>query len=143
MRKIFMAALILFLTLINVQASAQIDYGTSKIYTREDMNAAIVLIKNQFSQWKGCKLRNIRYAGDGCNSAENIRWLNEIGNTGIVGGDCEKKYVEVMEFLSDFYASKDVKKYGLTFNPDFEYKDWQWWLARTEGGDWELVSWGY
>ena len=138
-----MAALILFLTLINVQASAQIDYGNSKIFTRADMDTAIVLIKKQFSQWKGCKLHNIRYADDACNSNENIRWSNELGRTGIVGGDCGKRYVKVMEFLSDFYSSKDVQKYGLTFNPDFEYKDWQWWLACTNEGEWELVSWGY
>ena len=25
----------------------------------------------------------------------------------------------------------------------FEYADYQWWLARKDGGDWELVSWGY
>ena len=24
-----------------------------------------------------------------------------------------------------------------------EYTDWQWWLARSEGGDWELLTWGY
>ena len=27
--------------------------------------------------------------------------------------------------------------------PDTEYTDYQWWLARTENGDWEIVSWGY
>ena len=29
----------------------------------------------------------------------------------------------------------------MTFNPDEDYTDYQWWLARTEGGSWEHPSW--
>lgn len=29
------------------------------------------------------------------------------------------------------------------WEPDQEYTDYQWWLARAEDGDWEIVSWGY
>ena len=28
-------------------------------------------------------------------------------------------------------------------NPDFEYEDWQWILARTSDSGWELLQWGY
>lgn len=26
---------------------------------------------------------------------------------------------------------------------DTEYEGWQWWLARSEGGAWTLLTWGY
>ena len=29
------------------------------------------------------------------------------------------------------------------WNEDYEYTDWQWWLARSDGGKWKLVEWGY
>ena len=42
-------------------------------------------------------------------------------------------------FLTDFYsaAAHDA------WEADTEYNDYQWWLARTDGGDWEVVSRGY
>lgn len=32
---------------------------------------------------------------------------------------------------------------GDAWNPDFEYEDWQWILARTSDSGWELLQWGY
>ncbi len=141
MRKIFMALAIVALALINVQASAQvqIDYGESKIYSRADMDESIALIQEQFAKWQGCEMKNLRYAGDECNNEENIKWLNEL----IEARGYKDKCVACIEFFSDFYVSKDAQKYGLTLNPDSEYKDWQWWLARTDKGEWELLTWGY
>ena len=26
---------------------------------------------------------------------------------------------------------------------DEEYMNWEWWLARTDGGEWHLMTWGY
>lgn len=140
MKKFVIAALALFLTLINFQVSAQVqtDYRKSDIYTQADMDAAIEIINEQFSQWEGCTLLNIRYAGDDCNSAENLRWMNELANA----RKYDVKFVQCIEFLSDFYASKDTEGHT-TFEPDSEYKNWQWWLARAEGGNWQLMSFGY
>lgn len=41
----------------------------------------------------------------------------------------------------DFHSPVEEGPYAWT--PDYEYKDYQWWLGRTEGGDWEIVSYGY
>lgn len=30
-----------------------------------------------------------------------------------------------------------------SWEPDHEYEAYQWYVAREEGGEWELVSWGY
>ncbi len=36
-----------------------------------------------------------------------------------------------------------AKKGGGAWTADEEYTDWQWWLARSDGGQWKLMSWGY
>ena len=28
-------------------------------------------------------------------------------------------------------------------DPDTEYPDFEWWLARTADGGWQLLNWGY
>ena len=113
-------------------ADVTVDYGASTLYTRDEMNAAISLIRDEFSTWEGCELHSISYTGDACNSAENIKWVNEIKPG--------KHYTQCIEFLSDFHSPVEG---GDAWEPDQEYTDWQWWLARTDSGDWALVSWGY
>ena len=45
-------------------------------------------------------------------------------------------------FECDFHSPKsDADAGGLIV--DEEYTDWQWWLARSEGGRWKLMTWGY
>lgn len=55
--------------------------------------------------------------------------------------DAGKQYAQVAEFLMDFHSPVEEGPYA--WEPDMEYKDYQWWLARPDGGDWEVVSWGY
>lgn len=119
-------------------AAAEIDYGASEIYSRADMDSAIEIIQKQFSNWRGCELHNIRYGGDEANSAENIRWMNELAPA----HGCEPNFTQCIEFLSDFYVSPEAANYT-TFETNSEYKNWQWWLARTDGGKWILLTWGY
>lgn len=129
-------ALVILLTSCASAAKFEISYGASEIYSKADMDAAIKLIKKRFGKWKGCELHNIRYAGDACNSAENLKWLNEIAP----GQGYAPNFTQCIEFFSDFYVSE---KTNTVFNPDSEYKDYQWWFARTKGGDWRLVTSGY
>ncbi len=110
-----------------------IDYGDSSLYTLEKLEAAAVQIKCKFASFKDCELHSLRYAGDSCNSEENIRWLNDL--------DPGNDYVQVAEFLTDFHSPLDD---GFSaWEPDEEYTDYQWWLARTADGGWQLLSWGY
>ena len=126
----FLAAVIL---LTCTQAAAlKINYGASEIYTQAEMKDAVKIIKKQFGEWKGCKLKNIRYAGDAANNAENLKWLQSLRP--------QENFTQCIEFFSDFYVGK---KTNTTFNPNSNYKDWQWWLARSEGGNWQLVTFGY
>ena len=134
MKKFFVPILaaIILLTFNQAAAKVQINYGASEIYTQADMKDAVKIIKKQFGSWKGCTLKNIRYAGDNANNTENLKWLNNLRP--------QENFTQCIEFFSDFYVGKDT---NTTFNPDSNYKDWQWWLARAEGGTWQLVTFGY
>ena len=110
----------------------EIDYGTSALYSEDELKEATVQIKCNFASLDGCELRSLRYAGDDCNTEENIKWLNSLEEGA--------EYTQVAELLGDFSVSKGS---STSFDPGEEYKDYQWWLARTEDGGWNIVSMGY
>lgn len=111
-------------------------YGKdSELYTLEEMDDAVDIIMEEFDDWTGCEMNGITYAGDECNSEENIERMNELAE--------EEDYIECIEFLTDFHSSEDEEDLeDLSLEPDTDYTDYQWWLARTEDGEWELVTWG-
>lgn len=111
----------------------KIDYGASEFYSQEELEEAVIQIKCQFAAWEGCELHSIRYVGDACNSEENLQWMNELGGE-------DQNYVQAAEFLMDFHSPLEG---GGIWNADAEYTDYQWWLARTEDGGWEIMTMGY
>ena len=116
------------------ETDVDIDYGTSELYSQEDLEEAAIQIKCSFASWKGCELHSLRYAGDECCTEENIAWLNS--HEGVT-----EKYTQVAEFLGSFHSPVES---GLSaWEPDYEYTDYQWWLGRTENGGWEIVDSGY
>lgn len=110
-----------------------VDYGNSSIYTNEDIDIAIKLITEQFYEMEGCELHSLSYTSDECNSNDNIYWMNDLGSRN------NKKYVNCMEIASSFRSPKEG---GGAWEADSEY-NWSWWLAREDGGEWELLTWGY
>jgi len=112
--------------------SVVIDYGRSALYTQEELADAVIAIKEEFAAFEGCELHSIRYAGDENCTEENLKWLNELNPDG--------NYVQVAEFLSDFHSPKEQID---AWEPDTEYTDWGWWLARSADGTWEVLTWGY
>lgn len=113
----------------------KLSYGTSSIYTKSDMDAAVSVILEEFKSWEemGCEMHSISYVSDACNSEKNITWMNELSKDGTV-------YTQCIAFVSDYHSPKTDAG---AWNEDFEYEDWQWWLARTDGGPWVLLTWGY
>ena len=109
-----------------------VDYGNSGIYTEEELEEAMIQVKCQFAFFDGCELHSIRYAGDECCTEENLSWMNELGQG--------ESFVQVAEILTDFHTPDGDKG---VWQPDTEYSDYQWWLARTEDGGWQLLTWGY
>ena len=113
------------------ETDVNIDYGKSEIYTQEDLEEAAIQIKCQFASWEGCEMHSLRYAGDECNTEENIKWLNSM--------DEDAGYIEVCEFLCSFHSPEEGSG---AWEPDHEYENYQFWLARTEDGGWQVVTSG-
>ena len=120
-------------------SKVKIVYGVSDIYSREDMDSAIAIIKEMFSKWDGCELHTIRYTDDDyCNTEKNIKWMNELAE----GRGYEADFDQCIAFFSNFH-SPSYGNHHKTFNTDSEYEDWSWYLARTNGGEWKLITFGY
>lgn len=114
-------------------AEVTIDYGTSDIYTEDDLENAVIQIKCKFAFWEGCELKNIRYAGDDYASDENLERINDTAPDG--------HYTQVAKFLMDFHSPASTG--NTTFEPDKDYVDYGWWLARTADSGWEIITFGY
>ena len=54
--------------------------------------------------------------------------------------DNEQTFTQCIVFSSDFHTSK---KDSEGFNSDYAYRDWKWFLARSDSGEWKLMTWGY
>jgi D-alanyl-D-alanine carboxypeptidase len=114
------------------ETEVDIDYGTSTLYTPEELEEAAIKIKCEFATWEGCELHSMRYAGDECNTEENIKWLDSLSDGA--------EYTKVCEFLCDFHSPKENAG---AWEPDTEYKDYQWWLGYNKDGGWDIVTQGY
>ena len=92
---------------------------------RDAMDVAIAHFKAEF---EGCTLLTMEYIEDrSVNAAAG--WAKTYGaEEGIV-------------LLSSFQI--DDKGGDGSFNPGDTYRNWQWVLVRSEGGAWELKTWGY
>ena len=121
-------------------SKVRIDYGVSEIYTQEDMDSAIEIIKEKFSRWDGCELHSIRYTDDDyCNTKENINWMNDLA----ASQGYEPNFTQCIAFFSSFHSPKSSEDNKTAFNIDSEYEDWSWYLARSDGGEWKLMTFGY
>ena len=101
----------------------------STLYSDADIEAAIDVIEKEFnSEWKGCTLTDIYYAGDET-CADYRDWADR------------NNADEVIVLKSSF----DVDSSGGdgSLNPNSTYDDWMWILVRTDGGEWKHVDHGY
>ena len=110
----------------------KVDYGTSKIFSNEDIDAALNVVAEEAGMWDEITVDNIRYAGDEWSTDENLKKMNELG-----GG---KKFTQVCKILTDVKVADDAP--GGVWEAGKTYKDYCWWLAREDGGQWSLMTWG-
>ena len=120
------------------KSQVTIDYGTSALYTKADMDEAIQLIRQEFDTWTGCELHSIRYTSDDNCNDKNLTWMNDLAEA---RGE-DRSFTQCIFFESSFHSPKKEKDAG-AWNLDEEYTGWQWCLARTESGPWKLMTWGY
>ncbi len=84
-----------------------IDYGTSSIYSKEEMDAAIDVIKKAFSAFEGCKLHSLSYKSDEeCGSADNIAWMNALR----AENDNREDFTQCIAFDSSFRSPKKRRR---------------------------------
>ncbi len=114
--------------------SVDVEYEltNSVLYTEEELKEAAVQVKVEFMGFGDYELHSVRYAGDEFNTEENIQWMNEL--------DEGHNYTQVVKMLTNFHTSKERT---VVLTPDTEYEDYEWWLARTDDGGWQLLTWGY
>ena len=119
-----------YLGVVN-ETDVSLENAKSEIYTDEELEEAAVQVKCKFASFKGAELESLRYAGDESNSEENIRRMNE--------ADEGHEYVQVVQMLTDFHTVAQTE----ALEPNTEYKDYEWWLAREKDEGWQLITWGY
>ena len=113
-----------------------IEYGESDIYTQADMDGAVERIEEKFDGFTGCVLHSVEYGGDGAVTTDNLERMNSLGKA----KGYDEEFTQVINFKSDFRAPLFGNP---VLNPGWDYKDYQWWLARSDGGEWVALTWGY
>ena len=108
-----------------------VDYKTSEMYSREDMDKAISEILKEFDTWDGCVMKKISYSSDE-KCRDNLEYINTLA--------VDTEYDECIFFISTFHSPVEG---GDAWEPDYDYDRWEWYLGRTDGGDWDLLTWGY
>ena len=143
MKKIFLTICLTVILIFSAKVQAadfnfEIDYGQSKIFSQAEMDFCIEIIRSKLEP-SGCKIRNVRYAGDEFNSHKNRKYLNSLAE----GHGLKKKFTKCMLFYSDFKSPPDDGKIS-AWNYDSEYKDWQWWFGFYKiDGEWKLLTEGH
>lgn len=110
----------------------KIDYGKSELYSRSEMDSAIDKITSQFEGFEDCTMDSITYAGDE-RAKKEINYCNTLAEN--------KTYDECIVFTSEFHTSKTSKNPVL--EPGTDYTGYEWYLARNNSGEWDLLTWGY
>lgn len=111
-------------------AEVKIDYGNSLLYTHEEMDSAITEIKEQFSEFEGCELHSLTFAGDE-KCASELSYCRSLRET--------EEITDCIVFHSSFRSPKNG---GGSWESNKVYT-WSWYLARTESGQWILLTYGY
>lgn len=112
----------------NVSDVKVLEYK-SDIYSEEEIEEAIEVVKKYFrSEFSGCTLTEITYAGDDkILSYEDWATKNDAD--------------EVIVLISSFDV--DASGGDGSLNPNSTYSNWSWILARRNGEKWQHVDHGY
>ena len=113
-------------------SNTKVDLGNSDVYTQDSLQSAANVILDEIGSWDSVKkVYDVTYCGDEI-SVDNLDYCNMLG---------DKNYTQCVVFESSFKSANSRHSGG--FNPDSKYTDWQWYLAKTDDGEWELLTWGY
>ena len=109
------------------------DIG-SDVYTEAEMDAAVdAIMAESFWDEMHARVLDIHYIGD--EQSENYL-------ASVQGRFPDSGYTECAVFNTDF-RSAFLAKNAAPLEPREVYTDYQWVLARADGGSWEVVTSGY
>ena len=97
---------------------------SSEMYSQNEIDSAIEVIKTEFSDWNGCKLKTLYYAGDNLCAYET-----------------ETRGVATLVLMSDFTTGNLNGNGGLNSNET--YSNWIWILVKDENDQWIHIDHGY
>ena len=97
----------------------------SSLYSQDDIDAAIDVVKSDFTDWCGCELTLIYYAGDERCKLES-----------------KERGADTLVLLSTFKTGPRQPD-DSSFNTNDTYENWSWILERSEDGTWKHVTHGY
>ena len=103
-----------------------IDYGSSEMYTKQDIESVMQIIKDR--QSGSSKLLSISYVSDYLSERELDYW-NSLDN---YNSDFTECMVLITRFRTPLFGN-------LTMEPNSIY-EWNWIFARTENGPWQLIT---
>ena len=103
---------------------------TSEIYSDEDLQAAVDKIVNYFDV--KVEMQEITYQWDE-ESANQLSYCKELN----------PEIDECAFFKTNFYIPQQDAVMAWAFEPDTTLTDYEWYLGRTAGGEWNVLTAGY
>lgn len=71
-----------------------------------------------------------------------MQWKRPGARVAISNIGCSKSRV-LHPDMSQIHSPSGADTEGTAWEPDTDYEDYSWHLARTDGGEWKLLTWGY
>ncbi len=117
----------------NVEQKADWN-GTSEIYSDEELQAAVDTIMNTVdNEWQvKVEMQEIFYQWDE-ESANQLSYCKELN----------PEVDECAFFKTNFYIPQQDAVMAWAFEPDTTLTDYEWYLGRTAGGEWNVLTAGY
>lgn len=108
--------------------------GSSEVYSQEDLQAAVDAIMNVVeNEWEvKVEMQELFYAGDET-SAANLEYCQSL----------DAEVAECAVFTTNFYIPAQDAQMAGAFEPNTTLTDYQWYLGRSNGWEWNVLTAGY
>ena len=109
-------------------------WDVAPLYTAEDLKAAEKTITEEGFGKMTVKVENVKltYMGDEKSTSE-LKYCQELDAT----------VEECAVYESEFYIPQQDAQMAWAFEPDTTLTGYQWYLGRTKGGEWKILTMGY
>ena len=108
--------------------------GTSEVYSQEDLQAAVDTIMNTVdNEWQvKVEMQEIFYQWDE-ESANQLSYCQELN----------PEVDECVFFKTNFYIPEQEAEMAGAFEPNTTLTDYQWYLGKSNGWEWNVLTAGY